>query len=160
MMAAMTRDPQWLSDKQQQVWRQWLRVAAVLPATLHRELQSDAGLSLPDFDVLVQLTDSAEGRVRVSDLARALHWERSRLSHHVTRMERRGLVRRQECPQDGRGAFVVLTAQGRATIERAAPGHVQTVRGLMFDALTEDELDSLDSITRKVLDRVEASEAP
>src|SRR3954454_9231455 len=97
----------WLTDTQQRVWRSWLAANALLPAALHRELQADAGLSLPDFDVLVRLTDSGEGRVRMSDLARALTWERSRLSHHVKRMERRGLVRREECPDDGRGAFVV-----------------------------------------------------
>ena len=106
-----------------------------LPAALNRQLQRDSDLSLQDFDVLVQLTDVDEGRVRVSALAAALGWERSRLSHHVTRMERRGLVAREECDDDGRGAFVVLTPAGRAAIERAAPGHVRTVRSLVFDAL-------------------------
>lgn len=153
----MSTDVPWLTDEQEQVWRRWLTVNALLPATLHRELQADAGLSLPDFDVLVQLTDTPLGRVRVNDLALALQWEKSRVSHHVTRMERRGLIRREECREDARGAFVVITTEGKAAIERAAPGHVRTVRQLIFDQLTEDELDCLATITRKVLTRLEAA---
>lgn len=153
----MSTDAPWLTDEQEQVWRRWLTVNALLPATLHRELQADAGLSLPDFDVLVQLTDTPLGRVRVNDLALALQWEKSRVSHHVTRMERRGLIRREECREDARGAFVVITTEGKAAIERAAPGHVRTVRQLIFDQLTEDELDCLATITRKVLTRLETA---
>jgi hypothetical protein len=81
--------------------------------------------------------------------------ERSRASHHVTRMERRGLVKRQECSDDGRGAWVVLTDAGRAAIERAAPGHVETVRRLVFEVLTRDEIDVLDKVVDKVLARLE-----
>jgi DNA-binding MarR family transcriptional regulator len=150
----------WLTDKQQHVWRGWLAANALLPAALHRELQADAGLSLPDFDVLVHLTDSPEGRVRVTDLARALSWEKSRASHHLTRMERRGLVAREECRDDGRGAFVVLTPEGRTAIEQAAPGHVQTVRSLVFDQLTEQEVDVLESALSKVLARLNPPAGP
>ena len=99
----------------------------------------------------MQLTESPGGRVRVNDLARALHWERSRVSHHITRMERRSLVKREECADDGRGAFVVLTSQGRAAIQQAAPGHVQEVRRLMFDQLDEDEIDVLAGALGKIL---------
>ena len=155
----MHTEAPWLTEKEQRLWRQWLRVNALLPARLHRELQADSGLSLPDFSVLVQLTDSPDGRVRVSDLARALHWERSRVSHHVTRMERRGLVKRAECVDDGRGAFVVLTAEGRAAIEKAAPGHVRAVRRLIFDLLTEGETDALAGALEKVLARLEGAPA-
>ena len=153
----MSTDVPWLTDEQEQVWRRWLTVNALLPATLHRELQADAGLSLPDFDVLVQLTDTPLGRVRVNDLALALQWEKSRVSHHVTRMERRGLIRREECREDARGAFVVITPEGQAAIEHAAPGHVRTVRQLIFDQLTDDELNCLATITRKVLTRLETA---
>lgn len=152
-----TDDTPWLDDRQQQVWRAWLRVGSRLPAALNRQLQRDSELSLQDFDVLVQLTDVDEGRVRVSALAAALGWERSRLSHHVTRMERRGLVAREECDDDGRGAFVVLTPTGRAAIERAAPGHVRTVRSLVFDALAPAEVDALGDALAAVLDRLESS---
>lgn len=154
-MAPMNDEAPWLSAEDERLWRRWLRLNALLPNALHAELQADAGLSLPDFDVLVALTDSPDGRVRVSDLARALHWERSRVSHHLTRMERRGLVRRQECPDDGRGSFVVLTAEGRTTIERAAPAHVRHVRSLIFDALTTSEIETMATVVDKILDRLE-----
>ena len=155
----MTPDSPWLTDEQQRVWRRWLAVHDQLPAALHRELQTDSDLSLQDFDVLVKLTDDGEGRVRVSELASALRWERSRLSHHVKRMEGRGLVRREECADDGRGAFVVLTVAGRAAIERAAPAHVRTVRRLVFDVLSDQELAALDAITGKVLTQLERDAA-
>ncbi|ANH37292.1 Transcriptional regulator SlyA [Nocardioides dokdonensis FR1436] len=153
-------DTTWLSSTQQRTWRRWLRLNALLPAALHRGLQSDAGLSLPDFDVLVVLTDSPDARVRVAELARGLHWERSRVSHHIARMERRGLVAREDCAEDGRGAWVMLTAQGRTAIEQAAPAHVQTVRRLVFEALTPDEVDVLDTVIEKVLARLEEAGPP
>jgi DNA-binding MarR family transcriptional regulator len=146
----MSSEGPWLTTEQQHVWRRWLAVNAALPAVLHRDLQ-ESGLSLPDFEVLVHLTDTPEGRLRVTDLADVLHWERSRLSHHVKRMEARALVRREECPEDKRGAFVVLTTAGRVAIESAAPSHAATVREVVFAPLTADELDSFGAITGKVL---------
>jgi DNA-binding MarR family transcriptional regulator len=151
----MTSDAPWLSAHEQRVWRGWLRLNAELSATLQREMQDDAGLSMPDFGVLVHLTDSPDGRVRVTDLARLLLWERSRVSHHVTRMERRGLVTREECAEDGRGAFVAVTPAGRAAIEHAAPGHVRAVRRLVFDTLTPAEVDDLATVIDKVLTRLD-----
>lgn len=150
----MADESPWLSADAQHLWRRWLRLNALLPTALHRELQTDAGLSLPDFEVLVQLTDSPNGRVRVTDLARELNWERSRVSHHVTRMENRGLVKRSECREDGRGAWVVLTGKGRAAIEQAAPGHAATVRRLIFDDLSPKELAVLDGVIGRVLERL------
>ena len=155
----MRSDVQWLTAQEERVWRRWLTLNARLSATLHRELQDDAGLSMPDFEVLVHLTDSPEGRIRVTDLARLLLWERSRVSHHVTRMERRRLVRRVECAEDGRGAFIVITPQGRAAIEQAAPGHVNTVRRLVFDALSPEDLDSFATIIDKALAQLDEQSA-
>jgi DNA-binding MarR family transcriptional regulator len=157
----MSPDVRWLTAQEEHLWRRWLTLNARLSATLHRELQNDAGLSMPDFEVLVHLTDRPEGRMRVTDLARLLQWERSRVSHHVTRMESRRLVQRVECPEDGRGAFVVITPQGRAAIEQAAPGHVSTVRRLVFDALTPEEIDALATIIDKALAQLDNQpEAP
>lgn len=150
----MADDSPWLSEDQQLLWRSWLRLNSLLPVVLHRELQADAGISLSDFEVLVALTDTLEGRVRVSDLARELNWERSRVSHHVTRMERRGLVERSECSDDGRGAWVVLTEHGRSAIERAAPDHVRAVRRLIFDDLSPDELAVMSGVIDTVLGRL------
>jgi DNA-binding MarR family transcriptional regulator len=147
----MSSDVRWLTAQEQRVWRRWLTLNARLAATLHRELQDDAGLSMQDFAVLVHLTDRPEGRIRVTDLARLMQWERSRVSHHVTRMERRRLVQRVECPEDGRGAFIVLTPQGRSAIEQAAPGHVTAVRRLFFDALSPEDLDAFTTIVERVL---------
>jgi DNA-binding MarR family transcriptional regulator len=150
-MPNMSSDFRWLTAEEQRVWRRWLTLNAQLSATLQRELQDDAGLSTQDYEVLVHLTDSPEGRMRVTDLARLMQWERSRVSHHVTRMERRRLVQRVECAEDGRGAFVVITLQGRAAIEQAAPGHVNTVRRLVFDVLSPEEVDSFGAIIDKAL---------
>jgi len=148
-------DVRWLTAQEERVWRRWLTLNARLSATLHKELQDDAGLSMPDFEVLVHLTDSPQGRIRVTDLARALQWERSRVSHHVTRMERRRLVQRVECAEDGRGAFIVITPQGRAVIEQAAPGHVNAVRRLVFDALSPEEVNAFATIIEKALTQLD-----
>lgn len=147
----MSSDVRWLTAEEERVWRRWLTLNARLSATLQRELQDDAGLSMPDYEVLVHLTDSPESRIRVTDLARLLQWERSRVSHHVTRMESRRLVQRKECSEDARGAFVVITPQGRAAIEQAAPGHVNAVRRLIFDALSPEEIDAFAAIIDKAL---------
>jgi len=156
----MASDAPWLSDQEEHVWRGWLKLNGELSAMLQRELQDDAGLSMSDFAVLVHLTDNPDGRVRVTDLARLLLWERSRVSHHVTRMERRGLVERAECPEDGRGAFVAVTTAGRAAIERAAPGHVRAVRRLMFDALSSADVTRLGAVVDKVLARLDDGGEP
>jgi DNA-binding MarR family transcriptional regulator len=150
----MTDSP-WLSDDQQAVWRSWLALTARLPAALHRQLD-ESGLSLPDFDVLVQLSETPGGRLRVNDLARALTWERSRASHHLTRMQKRGLVTREECADDGRGAFIVLTQVGRTAIEGAAPAHARTVKELVFDEVTAEELEAVGRFVGKVLNHLEA----
>ncbi|GAA2108413.1 MarR family winged helix-turn-helix transcriptional regulator [Actinomadura alba] len=153
-------DPRWLDERQQCAWRSYLAMHTQLTARLHRRLQEDSGLSLADFDVLVQLTDHPDGRVRILQLARALQWEKSRLSHHLTRMQRRGLITRQECPEDARGAFVVLTPAGRQAIEQAAPQHVETVRDLLFDQLTAEQVDTLHTIAERVLTRLQENTPP
>jgi DNA-binding MarR family transcriptional regulator len=152
----MRSDVRWLTAQEERVWRRWLTLNARLSATLHKELHDDAGLSMPDYEVLVHLTDSPQGRIRVTDLARHLQWERSRVSHHVTRMERRRLVQRVECAEDGRGAFIVITPQGRAAIEKAAPGHLNTVRRLIFDPLTPQEVGAFARIIDKALAQLDS----
>ncbi len=127
-----------------------------LSARLHRQLQTDSQLSLSDFAVLVCLTDVPEESLRVSQIATALEWEKSRVSHQITRMERRGLVERVDCPNDGRSAFVNLTACGRKAIEAAAPQHVETVRTVFLDHLTREQLETLEAIATKVIDHLDA----
>jgi DNA-binding MarR family transcriptional regulator len=151
----MNTEVRWLSAEEQRLWRGWLKLNAQLTSTLQRELQDDAGLSNSDFEVLVNLTDSEEGRVRVSDLATQMLWERSRLSHHLTRMERRGLVQRSECEVDGRGAFIAITPAGREAIDDAAPGHVEAVRRLVFDALPDQDVSTMTALVDKLLARMD-----
>lgn len=150
----------WLDQDQQDVWRAWLDVSARLPVALHRDLQANSDLSLPDFDVLVQLSEHPDGRLRASALAQGLQWERSRLSHHVRRMERRGLVTREECDDDGRGAWVVVTDTGRGAIEAAAPTHVSAVRELVLDALTPAQVRDLGDILTAIGARLDSASDP
>lgn len=148
----------WLDEREQRAWRAYLAMNAQLTARLHRRLQSETGLSLTDFDVLVRLTDQDEPRIRMGELSDALQWEKSRLSHHLARMQRRGLVVRENCQDDARGAYIALTAQGREAIEQAAPAHVEAVRELMIDQLTANEIDTLAAIADRVLARLNTTE--
>ncbi|MEU4570478.1 MarR family winged helix-turn-helix transcriptional regulator [Micromonospora sp. NPDC023956] len=149
----MTR---WLDDDEQRAWRAYLQMQNRLTAHLGRQLQQDSGLSLADYEVLVALTDADEGRLRPFALQEQLEWEQSRLSHHLSRMQRRGLVDREGCPGDRRGAFVVLTPAGREAIEAAAPGHVATVREFFLDQADREDLRTLERLADRVLRRLDA----
>ena len=144
----------WLTVEEQRAWRGLLQMTSQLNARVNRQLQDDYGLSLTDYEVLVVLSEAPAGGRRVFELADALAWEQSRVSHQLARMQRRGLVGREECPTDGRGAFAVLTEAGRAAIERAAPAHVEMVRQLVFDGLSRDQLEALTAVSSRVLDRL------
>ncbi|SFC48099.1 MarR family winged helix-turn-helix transcriptional regulator [Streptomyces aidingensis] len=146
----------WLDAEEQRAWRAYQQMQSRLNARLGRQLQSDSGLSLADYEVLVCLTDVAEGRLRPYELQRRLEWEQSRLSHHIGRMQRRGLVGREGCPEDARGSFIVLTPAGREAIEAAAPGHVEAVRRLFLDVLTREQLMMLGGMARQVLQSLQA----
>jgi DNA-binding MarR family transcriptional regulator len=148
----------WLTEDEQRAWRGLVQMTAQLNARMNRQLLQEYGVSLADYEVLVVLSEAAEGRCRVFEIASALAWEQSRVSHQLARMQRRGLVDRQECPTDARGAFVVLTAAGRAAIERAAPAHVDTVRQLVFDGIAPGELAALTVLTSRVLGRLEITQ--
>lgn len=148
----MTR---WLDEREQQVWRRFVTTQNRLTAHLGRRLQERSGLSMVDFEVLVVLSEAPAGRRRAHELGRELQWEKSRLSHHLTRMERRGLVGREGCGTDRRGAFVVLTPAGRTTIEAAAPGHVEDVRHAVFDGLSAEQVEALGEICDRLLARLD-----
>ncbi|MCC3763385.1 MarR family winged helix-turn-helix transcriptional regulator [Glycomyces sp. TRM65418] len=151
----MTDDAHWLSPQEQRSWRAFVRLNQKLTARLAGELQAQSKLSGADFAILVALTDESDGRLRFQELAKAIDWEQSRLSHQISRMTKRGLVAREECAEDGRGAFVAITAQGRATIEAAAPKHVATVRRLVVDALSPEEFQALGDLADRVLAHME-----
>lgn len=151
----------WLNEREERAWRALQLMQMRLDAELARQLAAESGLSYQDYLVLVALTDHPEGRLRLFELGRLLGWEKSRLSHHVARMTDRGLVKKETCASDRRGAFVAVTKKGRKEIEAAAPGHVGAVRRLFIDRLTPDELDVIASAAEKVLaDMDDARRAP
>ena len=151
----MSDTTQWLSPAEQKAWRTFIRLHQKLTASLSRDLQAHSRLSGADFEILVALTDSPDGRQRFQDLAKTVGWEQSRLSHQIARMTTRGMVRREECLDDGRGAFVVLTPAGHKIIKAAAPKHVATVRRLVIDALSPRDLATLARISNRILERLD-----
>jgi DNA-binding MarR family transcriptional regulator len=149
----------WLSDREQLAWRAMITMWTRLNAALAREMASESDLSMADFSVLVALTDECGDRIRAFSLAEALQWEKSRLSHQLARMEKRGLIQRHGCAEDGRGQWVGATAAGRAAIEAAAPAHVAAVRRLFLDGLTEEQVDTLAEIARVALLQIDGTAA-
>ena len=144
-------DVQWLNEHEERAWRALQFMQMRLEGELARQLASDSGLSYPDYVVLVALTDRPDGRMRLFELAEVLGWEKSRLSHHVARMAGRGLVKKEKCDADRRGAFVVVTKRGRKEIDAAAPGHVAAVRRLFVDQLTPEQLAAVGTAAEAVL---------
>jgi DNA-binding MarR family transcriptional regulator len=147
----------WLTSEEDAAWRGFLRSQAQLTAVLGHELQEESGLSAQDYAVLVTLNDQPDGRMRAFELGRELAWEKSRLSHHVTRMAERDLVTRMRCPSDQRGSFIAITPAGRKALKTAAPGHVAAVRRYFIDLLSDTELETLTAIAQKTLSALEAA---
>lgn len=150
----------WLTPEEERAWRGYRRMRTLLDLQLARDLARDCGLSEPDYDVLSTLTERPEGHWRAGELAGRLLWSTSRLTHHVARMASRGLVQRQPCADDRRGAVVSLTEAGRSTLEAAAPLHVRSVRARLINLLTPQEVDCLAAISEKVITRRAATQAP
>ena len=132
----------WLSDEEQRAWRTHLDVSRLLTYQLERDLQP-FGLTMNDYEILVNLSESEEHRMRMSDLASATLQSKSRLSHQITRMENAGLVRRENCESDRRGLYAVLTEQGWDTMRKVAPHHVESMRKHFIDLLAPADLEAL-----------------
>src|SRR3954453_20349781 len=132
MTTPATAEPRWLEAREQHAWRAYLEMTAKLTAQLNREMQQQCGISIADFSVLVPLSEHPDARMRVLELARALGWEKSRLSHQLTRMAPRGLIERSNCNEGRRGAFAPLPHAGRRTVEAAATRHIGSVRRYLF----------------------------
>ena len=145
----------WLTDEQQDIWRDYLKVTARLQTAMHRQLQEDCELSLPDYDVLVALSE--RGAMRMNDLSEALGWEQSRLSHQLRRMRGRGLIVRHGADDDRRGVTVELTDLGRAALDTAAPGHVELVRSVMFDGIPVAQMRAFGAVVKTVAERLVTS---
>ena len=136
----------WLDPSDQCVWRRFMAMQGALLGRLFGELQRQTGLSGADYEVLVHLSESHDRTMRVFELAEATGWEKSRLSHHLTRMEGRGLVQRAGCPTDSRGTVVGLTEAGWETIVSAAPVHAGHVQHWFIDPLTPAQRAALGDI--------------
>ena len=141
-MSGTDGEPRWLSADEQQAWRATVNLSQLLLRQLDRDLSAH-GLNGHDYEILVELTEAPGQRMRMTELADATSQSRSRLSHQISRMENRGLVRRDECEGDKRGTFAVLTDEGVAAMERVAPDHVEHVRRHFIDRLSPRQLEEI-----------------
>ncbi len=130
--------------EQLRVWRSFVETSERMRARVGSRLQAESGVSTGDYAVLLALSEAPGKRLRSSALAERIEWERSRLSHHLGRMEQRGLIERQNCTTDNRGAEIVLKAEGAALFRRASAPHLHTIQRSVVEALTDDQLSALD----------------
>ncbi|WP_285654405.1 MarR family transcriptional regulator [Actinomycetospora sp. NBRC 106375] len=149
-------ETRWLDEREERAWRGLMAMQDGLTEFLDRRLRTRCGLSGADFEVLAHLSEAPDGCLRPFVLGRSLGWEKSRLSQHLGRMERRGLVSRDRCPTDQRGAVVTITPHGRELVEAAAPRHVADVREAVVDHLTPEELETLAAVSDTVRARLAA----
>ncbi|MFW6600156.1 MarR family winged helix-turn-helix transcriptional regulator [Propionibacteriaceae bacterium Y2011] len=151
------RDPadrvraQWLDQHQQQIWRTYLLGSSRLTERLDADLRRH-GLDLGEYEILVVLEETPTRRVRMSELAEAVHQSRSRLTHTVARLEKRGLVTRVMCPEDRRGVWAELTEAGFQLLKTAAPSHVTAVRQNFVEAVDPADFEALGRVFQAVLD--------
>jgi DNA-binding MarR family transcriptional regulator len=143
--------PRWLDDEEQKAWRAWLFSTMLLQDRLDRELTHETGISHAYYEILVALSEAPDRQMRMSELAARCLSSRSRLSHAVSRLEERGWVRRQVCADDGRGLLAVLTDEGFAALEGAAPVHVESVRRHLFDQLSPAQIAAMRDIGETLL---------
>ncbi len=154
MGTPQTATPRWLDAEQQRAWRALIEGSHRLFDRLDRELKTESGLDLDQYEVLVRLSEAPDGRLRMSELADQICMSRSRLTHRIDKMVDDGLVERQQCPDDRRGTHACLTAEGRRRLEAAAPGHVEGVRRYLIDALDRYQVAMLADAMSRVADAV------
>ncbi|MDP9846116.1 MarR family winged helix-turn-helix transcriptional regulator [Streptosporangium lutulentum] len=151
-------NPRWLDEGEFRAWLGYRRMRLLLDAQIARDLTRDSGLSDADYDVLSALSSREDRRWRLNELAARMLWSKSRLSRHISRMEERGLVTREECVTDARGSVIVLTEGGLRAIEAAAPDHVESVRRHLIDLLTREQIEVLGDISDTVLTKLAQGE--
>ncbi|MET9967300.1 MarR family transcriptional regulator [Streptomyces sp. NPDC006356] len=150
----------WLTPEEQRAWRAYIGAALLVEDALDRQLQQEAGMPHMYYSILSTLSESPERRLRMTDLAERLKITRSRLTYAVTRLEKDGLVLREDCHWDKRGSMAALTDEGMRVLEGAAPGHVETVRSLLFDRLTPEQVGQLEEIFTAVGEGFQGDRAP
>jgi DNA-binding MarR family transcriptional regulator len=148
-------EARWLSEQEQRAWRRLAAVTTLLPAALDAELQRDASLTHFAYFVVAMLSEAPGRQLRMSELAARSSSSPSRLSHTVARLEARGWVRREQAPDDGRGAVAVLTDAGWDLVRAVAPGHVDAVRQVLFDPLSPEQTSSLREVLQAVVERLD-----
>ena len=150
----------WLDQQQQRTWRAFLVGTTLLMDRLDRDLREQHRLSLPEYEILVRLSEAEGNRLRMAVLADSVSHSRSRVTHTVSRMEGVGLVARDACLSDGRGVEAVLTEQGRAALANAAPTHVAGVRRFLVDLVDDDDFEAVGRVFDAVTDHlIEANPA-
>lgn len=133
------------------MWRAYAVGKELLDFRLNRDLQEEHQLALADYELLVRLSEAPAGQVRMSTLAGLVASSKSRISHQIGRMEKAGLVRRQECPSDGRGVIAVITSHGLQVLDGAAPTHIRGVRDNLIDLLSDEERTVLTEVFERVI---------
>ncbi len=143
---------QWLDHDQQQAWRAYLVGTTLLMERLDRDLRESHDLSLPEYEILVRLSEAPDRRLRMAELADSVKNSRSRITHTIARMERDDLVARRQCAADGRGVFAVLTDKGAAVLVDAAPLHVESVRAALVDVADPEDFQAVRRVFTAVAD--------
>lgn len=159
MVVPAMDEPTWLTDEQLHAWQLLVSVLALLPRELEGPL-AEHDLTFYEYSVMAGLSDAPDRSLRMSHLAEWSKGSLSRLSHVVSRLEGRGLVQRRPSPADGRVTIAQLTDAGMAAMQVAAPDHVASVRRLVFDVLTDEQVDQLDAICSAITERIGWTEPP
>jgi len=148
-----TRD---LEPEEWELWSAWTRAQRLLTQELDRALQRDFGISKAEFSVLMTLWSAAGRELRVGEFSESLGWEKSRVSHQLTRMEKRGFVARTDGGAYGRRTGIKLTAEGRSVVQSAITGHADNIRRLFFDTLTSQQADAIRTWSEQTIERIES----
>jgi DNA-binding MarR family transcriptional regulator len=144
-----------LEPEEWELWDTWMRAHRVLVRELDRDLQREFGISKAEFSVLATLQGAPGREMRVSEFAESLGWEKSRVSHLLTRMEHRGFVERTRYGASGRRTGIGLTATGRRVAQRAVVGHAGNIRRYVLDSLTPEQAAVIRAWSEDLIDRIE-----
>ncbi|TWE16337.1 MarR family winged helix-turn-helix transcriptional regulator [Kitasatospora atroaurantiaca] len=151
-------EPRWLDEHEMAAWRGFVAASNLIERRLEQQLKESAGLSHTQYEILVQLSAASDGSLRMTDLADRLVTSKSGLTYQVTQLEKAGLVFRRSCPSDVRGVFAELTEEGWRVLREAAPGHVATVREVLIDVLSREQLAVLAESLGEVSSRLRAAD--